>query len=84
MKTRIAVLLCAAVFMVSCGDKPKASSVKSATPQASGRVETRGPEGAGAVGYDGAAIRRAVDNALNRTDARNAETKKRIDQINGK
>jgi hypothetical protein len=84
MKTTMAFLLCLTVFMVSCSDKPKASTSESAPPQAAGRAETRGLDAASAVGYDGAAIRHQVDNALNKTDARNAETRKEMDQINAK
>jgi hypothetical protein len=70
--------------MVSCSDKPKASNSESAPSETTGRVETRGLEAASAVGYDGAAIRHQVDNALNKTDAQNAETKKEMDQAEGK
>ena len=37
-----------------------------------------------AVGYDGAAMRRSIDKALNQNDARNAEQQKAIEQANGK
>ena len=84
MKTTLALLLCLTVFLVSCGQKPKSSTSDSAPPQATGRPETRGLEAAGAVGYDGTAIRHEVDNALNKTDVQNAETKKEMDQINAK
>lgn len=70
--------------MVSCSDKPKTSTSDSTPPQATGRAETHGLEAASAVGYDGAGIRRQVDKALNKTDAQTAETKKEMDQINGK
>jgi hypothetical protein len=84
MKTAIAFLFCLSLFMVSCGDKPKAATSESTPPQAAGRSETRGLEAASAVGYDGAAIRHQVDNALNKTDAQNAEMKKAMDQADGK
>jgi hypothetical protein len=84
MKTKATLLLCLTLFIVSCSDKPKASTSESASPQATGRAETRGLEGASAVGYDGAAIRHQVDKALNKNDAQNAESKKEMDQINGK
>ena len=84
MKTTMAFLLCLTCFMVNCSDKPKATTSDSIPPQATGRAETRGLEGASAVGYDGAAIRHQVDNALNKNDAQNAESKKAMDQINGK
>jgi hypothetical protein len=84
MKITLALLLCLTVFLISCGDKPKASTSDSAPSHATGRAETRGLEAAGAVGYDGAAIRHEVDNALNKTDVQNAETRKAMDQINAK
>ena len=84
MKTIIAFLLCLTCFMVSCGDKPKATTSDSVPAQDNARAETRGLEGASAVGYDGAAIRHQVDNALNKNDAQNAESKKEMEQINGK
>lgn len=85
MKMTVALLLCVAVFVFSCGaDKPKASNSEPAVPSTTGRAESRGLEAAGVAGYDGAGIRRSVDNALNRSDVQNAETKKAIDQINVK
>jgi hypothetical protein len=85
MKILAAFLLCVTVFVVSCSaDKPKASNSESASPAAPGRADSRSLEAAGVVGYDGAAIRRSVDKALNQNDARNAETKKAIDQATEK
>ena len=84
MKTTLALLLCLTVFFVSCGEKPNSSTSDSAPPQTTGRAETRGLEAAGAVGYDGAAFRREVDNALNKTDVQNAETRKAMEQIDAK
>lgn len=42
----------------------------------SGRVETKKLEGASAVGYDGAAIRKSVDNTLDKNDNRGQEMDK--------
>jgi hypothetical protein len=85
MKILAAFLLCATVFVVSCSsDKPNASNSESSSPAAPGRVDTRGLEAASVVGYDGAGIRRSVDNALNQNDAQTAETKKAIVQATEK
>ena len=84
MRTIVAFILCLTCFMVSCSDKSKTSTSESAPTQAAGRAETRGLEGASAVGYDGATIRHQVDNALNKNDAQNAETKREMDKINGR
>ena len=84
MKHIIALLLCALFVIAGCSpEKPKASNPE-ASPSTQGRPETRGIEASSAVGYDGAAMRRSVDNALNKNDARNAEMQKAIDQANGK
>ena len=44
------------------------SSGQQATEKYQGRPETKKLEGASAVGYDGAAIRKNVDNTLDKTD----------------
>jgi hypothetical protein len=72
------------VFMFGCSaDKSKTSDSGSTQP-AAGRPDTRAIEAAGAVGYDGSAMRRSVDKALNQNDARIAEQQKAIEQANGK
>ena len=45
-----------------------------------GRPETRSLEAADAVGYNGQAIRKKVDGALDANDAHNAELEKQIEQ----
>ncbi|MGO9377742.1 MAG: hypothetical protein ACLPN1_18950 [Dissulfurispiraceae bacterium] len=82
MKTKVAILFCLTIFMVSCADKSRSSTSDSPLAAAPGKAETRALEAAGAVGYVGAGIRHSVDNALNQNDAINAETKKEMDQIN--
>jgi hypothetical protein len=73
------------VFIYSCNtDKPGPAKSESSSSVNTGRPETKGLEAAGAVGYDGAGIRRSVDKALNQNDARNAEEKKAIEQAGGK
>ena len=85
MKIMAVSLLCVTVFMISCGiDSPlsEASNSQSAPLVATGTAKSL--EYSWRCRYDSAGIRRSVDNALNLNDARNAETKKRIDQTNGK
>ena len=85
MKLKAVFLLCAALIIVGCGsDQPKLSSSESAPPTPPGRNESRGLEAADVAGYNGTGIRRSVDKMLNQNDARNAETKKIIDQANEK
>jgi hypothetical protein len=43
-----------------------------------GREETRKVEGASAVGYDGTAVRKSVDNTLNKNDDHNQELDKAL------
>ena len=60
---RAVLLMCSILVMTSCSS--------SQPPQAEkyqGRAETRKLEGASAVGYDGTAIRKNVDNSLNKSD----------------
>jgi hypothetical protein len=81
MKMKAAFLFCVLLFIAGCGsDKPEAP----APAAAPGRTETRGLEAAGAAGYDGAGVRRSVDKMLNQNDARNAETKRALDQASEK
>jgi hypothetical protein len=73
------------VILLGCdAGKPKASGPESTPTAASGRPDTRGLEAASAVGYDGQAMRRSVDKALNANDARLAEQQKAIEQANVK
>jgi hypothetical protein len=84
MKIAFIVLSLVLAFMLGCGaDKSKSSDSGSTEPSA-GRSDTRAIEAASAVGYDGSAMRRSVDKALNQNDARNAEQQKAIEQATGK
>ena len=84
MKIAVIALSFLLVFLFGCGaDKSKSSDSGSTQPSA-GRPDTRAVGAASAVGYDGAAMRRSVDKALNQNDARNAEQQKAIEQANGK
>lgn len=48
-----------------------------------GREESKKLEGAAAVGYDGTAIRKNVDNTLNKTDDRGQEMDKALKNGDG-
>ena len=62
MKTFI-LMLCLVSFLAGCN-----SSQAPAPEKYQGRDETRKLEGASAVGYDGTAIRKNVDNTLDKSD----------------
>lgn len=62
------------VLLVACSQEPP--PVKPDT----GRPETRTLEAASAVGYDGKAIRKKVDGALDANDAHNAELEKQMQE----
>ena len=84
MKKTVIALSLIFVFMSDCSaDKSKSSDSGSTQPSA-GRPDTRAIEAASLVGYDGAAMRRSVDKALNQNDTRNAEQQNAIDQATGK
>jgi hypothetical protein len=52
------------------------SDQQQSTEKYEGRKETKTLEGASAVGYDGTAIRKKVDNSLNKNDSHNQELDK--------
>jgi hypothetical protein len=61
---KMVMLMAACLLTISgCTSGQKAESEKY-----TGREETRKLEGASAVGYDGTAIRKTVDGALNKND----------------
>jgi hypothetical protein len=84
MKIAVIALLFVLVFMFGCGADKSKSSDSGSTPPTAGRTDTRPIEAASAVGYDGSAMRRSVDKALNQNDARNTEQQKAIEQATGK
>ncbi|GAB7025619.1 hypothetical protein [Geotalea toluenoxydans] len=64
------IMLCAlATILAGCSS----SSQPQGSEKYQGREETKKLEGASAVGYDGTAIRRNVDNTLNKNDDRNQD-----------
>jgi len=84
MKMAVIALLFALVFLSGCGAGKSVSSDTGDTKPAAGRTDTRAIEAASAVGYDGSAMRRSVDKALNKNDERNAEQQKALEQAGGK
>jgi len=52
------------------------SDQKQSTEKYEGRKETKPIEGASAAGYDGTAMRKSVDNALDKNDSHNQELEK--------
>jgi len=52
------------------------SGPQQTTEKYEGRPETRKLEGASAAGYDGVAVRKSVDNALNKNDNHNQDLDK--------
>ena len=62
-----------AALLAGCTSSPQQPVVQ----KDQGRPETKKLEAATAVGYDGAAIRRGVDNTLNKTENRTNEIDKR-------
>jgi hypothetical protein len=84
MKITIIALSFVLVFISGCDADKSKTSDSGTTQPAAGRTDTRAIEAASAVGYDGAAMRRSVDKALNQNDARNAGQQKAIEQAAGK
>lgn len=66
MKINLSVIGAMCVFLAGCN-----SGQTPAPEKYQGREETKKLEGASAVGYDGTAIRKSVDNTLNKNDDHN-------------
>lgn len=66
MKSSILIICMIIPLLAGCN-----SSQPPAAEKYQGRDETKKLEGASAVGYDGTAIRKNVDNTLNRNDDHN-------------
>lgn len=62
------------LLLVACSKEPPPSKPDT------GRPETRSLEAADAVGYNGKAIRKKVDGALDANDAHNAELEKQMQE----
>jgi hypothetical protein len=74
MNSRIIMLCTIVVFLAGCNSSNQPQSGE----KYQGREETKKLEGASAVGYDGKAIRKNVDNTLNKNEERNQELDKEL------
>lgn len=63
------------VLLQACSQEPPPAKAPD-----TGRPETRNIEAADAMGYNGKAIRKKVDGALDANDAHNAELEKQMQQ----
>jgi hypothetical protein len=68
------IMLCTIAFLAGC----TSSSQPQSGEKYKGRDETKKLEGASAVGYDGKAIRKNVDNTLNKNDDHNQDLDKAL------
>ena len=68
------IMLCTIAFLAGCSSSSQTQSGE----KYQGREETKKLEGASAVGYDGKAIRKNVDNTLNKNDDHNQDLDKAI------
>jgi hypothetical protein len=71
MKTNILIFITIITLLTGCNTGQQQTPDK-----VQGRAETRKLEGASASGYDGTAIRKNVDNSLNKNDEHNNELDK--------
>jgi hypothetical protein len=72
MKNRILLFCTIAALLAGCSSASQPQNGESYQ----GRQETKKLEGASAAGYDGTAVRKNVDNTLNRNDDHNQELDK--------
>jgi hypothetical protein len=73
VRKEILLLCTAAVCLAGCSTSEQQSAEKY-----QGREETRKLEGASAAGYDGTAVRKSVDNTLNKNDDHNRDLDKTL------
>jgi len=78
MDNRLFFLVMIAVLLFGC------SKAEELRPKYEGRSETKNLQGADAAGYDGTAIRKSVDNTLNKTDQHNESADKALMGEEGK
>lgn len=74
MNNRMIILCIFACLLTACSS----SSQPQGGEKYQGREETKKIEGASAVGYDGTAIRKSVDNTLNKNDDHNQDLDKAV------
>ena len=68
------IMLCTIAFLAGCSS----SSQPQSGEKYKGREETKKLEGASVVGYDATAVRKNVDNTLNKNDDHNQDMDKAI------
>ena len=73
MKIKITIL-CTIALLVGCSS----SSQPQSGEKYHGRAETKKLEGASTAGYDGTAVRKSVDNTLNKKDEHNQDLNKAL------
>jgi len=81
MKTAVIAMSFIVLFAAGCGSGKSGPSETGAAKAPAGRPDTKAIEAATAAGYDGSAMRRSVDKAMNQADAKIAEQKKAIEQL---
>jgi hypothetical protein len=74
MNDRMLMICALAALLTGCSSSNQPKSPE----KSAGRSDTRVLEGASAVGYDGKAIRKNVDDALRKTDDRTSELDKEL------
>jgi len=77
MKKEIVLLCIITAFFAACSS----SNQPQEGEKYQGRSETKKLEGASAVGYDGTAIRKNVDNTLNKNDDHNQNLDKAMKSV---
>lgn len=71
------------IGLTGCSNSPPPEAVPENAAGYQGRDDTETLRNADAVGYDGAAIQKKLDGALDRNDQRAADLQKRIDAQTG-
>jgi hypothetical protein len=74
MKKEILIFCAIAAWLAGCSS----SGQKQSTEKYQGREETKKLEGASAVGYDGIAVRKSVDNTLDKNDVHSRDLDKAL------
>ena len=83
MNKSISLLFIVILGASGCGKPDPAKSEPRAADAYQGRDDTKSLRNADAVGYDGAAIQKKLDGALDKNDQRAADLQKQIDVQTG-
>ena len=83
MNKSISLLFIVILSASGCGKPGPAKSEPRAADAYQGRDDTKSLRNADAVGYDGAAIQKKLDGALDKNDQRAADLQKQIDAQTG-